>query len=141
MIAKIEFRQTRGLDTAPAPEPVDWALVIRQAILGERAHMTEATGGAIAEYGDGVAESVIADVEKMIEAHVAEAVNKLRSEMRIEMSRQIEAMRCRIDAQGAELRKSLDEIIAQRRRARSTAGLTSREPLLLPRPNGNGSCQ
>jgi hypothetical protein len=29
-------RQTRSLDTAPAEPPIDWALVIRGAILGER---------------------------------------------------------------------------------------------------------
>lgn len=62
----------RSLDTAPAPE-VDWAAVIRQTILGERAFLTEAIGGAIAEYGD----SIIGEVEQMI----AQAANQVRSEL------------------------------------------------------------
>jgi hypothetical protein len=128
-------RETRGLDTAPAEPPIDWAAVIRGAILGERAHMTEAIGGAIAEYGNELGDSIIADVERMIAATAAE--------LRDEFSRQINQLRAelsgRIDStqtHGAELKAQLDEIIARRRRARA-AKPNGGSLLQLPAPNGH----
>src|SRR5262245_39714505 len=129
-------RRERGLDTIPAPPPIDWALVIRQTILGERAHMTEAIGGAIAEYGDGLGDELLADVEGMIAAAVAE--------LREEFSRQIDQLRTelsgRIDStqtHGAELKAQLDAIIAKRKRAK--AAKPNGSTLLLPSPNGHAS--
>jgi hypothetical protein len=140
-------RRERGLDTMAAPPPIDWALVIRQAILGERAFLTEAIGGALAEYGDGLGDELIAQVESMIAATAAE--------LREEFSRQIDQLRAelsgRIDStqtHGAELKAELDKIVARRRRtkaAKPNGELYSGDPFLLPPPladeslaNGNG---
>jgi hypothetical protein len=129
-------RRARGLDTAPPAEPVDWALVIRQALLGERAHMTEAIGGALAEYGDELGDELLADVERMIAAAVAE--------VKEEFARQIAELSARIDStqtHGAELKAQLDAIVTRRRRAK--AAKPNGEHLLLPAPatgpNGHGS--
>jgi hypothetical protein len=140
-------RRERGLDTMPAPPEIDWALVIRQAILGERAFLTEAIGGAIAEYGDGLGDGIIADVERMIAATAAE--------LREEFSRQIDQLRAelsgRIDStqtHGAELKAELEKIIARRRRTKTAkpSGLLLPAPALAaladaslaPKANGNG---
>jgi hypothetical protein len=126
----------------PAPEPIDWALVIRQAILGERAFLTEAIGQALAGYGDGLGDELIAQVESMIAATAAE--------LREEFSRQIAELSGRIDStqtHGAELKAELEKIIARKRRAK--AAKANGEHLLLPAPaladaslvpspNGNG---
>jgi hypothetical protein len=119
-------RRTRGLDTAPAPE-VDWATVIRQAILGEREHTAEVVGGAIGEYGNGLLDE--------IEATIAATAAELREEF----ARQIDQLRAelsgRIDStqtHGAELKAQLDEIIARRRRTK--AAKANGEHLLLPAP-------
>jgi hypothetical protein len=113
-------RKPRGLDTAPAPQ-IDWAAVINGAIRGERAHMVEAIGQAIGQYGD----ELLGEVEAMIAA----AVNQLRTEF----AGQLNELSARIDlshTQGAELRAQLETIMKRRTKPR----------LLLPAPvpNGNG---
>jgi hypothetical protein len=121
-------REERKLDTMPAaPEQIDWADVIRQAILAERSLMSEIIGGAIAEYGDELGDSIVADVERMIAATAAE--------LREEFSRQIAELSSRIDStqtHGAELKAQLDAIIAKRKRAK--AAKANGEHLLLPAP-------
>jgi hypothetical protein len=59
-------RQQRSPDTASAPE-IDWASVIRGALLGERSFLVEAFGQALGEHGNGLLD----EVEQMI----AQAVN------------------------------------------------------------------
>jgi hypothetical protein len=131
-------RRERGLDTMPAPPEIDWADVIRGAILGEREFMSQAIGGAIAEYGDGLGDSIIADVENMIAATAAE--------LRDEFSRQIAELKAELSGKidqtqthGAELKAQLDAIVARRRRAK--AAKPNGEHLMLPAPartNGDG---
>jgi hypothetical protein len=119
----------------PAPEQIDLAAVIRGAILGERAHMTEAIGGAIAEYGDGLGDSIIADVEAMIAATAAELRDEFAraiDQLRIELSGRIDSTQ----THGAELKAELDKIIARRKRARAAK---PDDPLLLPAPLADAS--
>src|SRR5213080_3678831 len=87
-------RETRNLDTAPAPQ-IDWSGVIRQALKAERSIMFEIIGSAI---GD----ETLGEVEQLI----AQAINEVRTELRREM----EQLRCRIDTQGSELRGQLEQI-------------------------------
>jgi hypothetical protein len=127
-------RCERSLDTMPAPPPIDWALVIRQALLGERAHMTEAIGGALAEYGDELGDSIIADVERMI-AEAKEEFARQIAELKAELSGRIDSTQ----THGAELKAQLEAIIAKKRRAK--AAKANCERLLLPGPNGNAHPQ
>src|SRR5262245_12612480 len=145
-----EKRERGGLDTMAAPPPIDWALVIRQAILGERAFLTEAIGGAIAEYGDDLGDSIIADVERMIAATAAELKEEFArqiAELKAELSGRIDSTQ----THGAELKAELEKIVARRKRGRAAKpnGGEQGEPLLLPAPpladaslapslNGNG---
>jgi hypothetical protein len=115
---------------------VDWALIIRQTILGERAHMTEAIGQAIAEYGDGLGDGLLAEVRVMIEA----AVEQLRAEFRAEIDQLRAELSGRIDStqtHGAELKAELEKIIGRKRRAR--AAKPNGEHLLLPAPLADAS--
>jgi hypothetical protein len=134
-------REPQKLDTMPAPQ-IDWALVIRQALLGERAHMVEAVGQAIGEHGNGL----LGEIETMIAATAAE--------LREEFARAIDQLRSelsgRIDStqtHGAELKAQLEVLLAKRRRAK--AAKPNGSALLLPAPaladatlapgaNGNG---
>jgi hypothetical protein len=144
-------RKTRGLDTVPAPV-IDWALVIRQALLGERAHMTEAIGGAIGE----VRNDTLDEVEQLIAAAADQIKSELRTEieqMRFEFFKRLDLVR----GQGVELRAELEAAIAKKKRARPMAQpngsgslLQLPAPLadaslapdaLSPGPNGNGSAQ
>jgi hypothetical protein len=124
-------REERKLDTMPPEPPIDWALVIRQAILGERAFMNEAIGGAIAEYGDQLGDGIIADVERMIAAMAAELKDEFArqiAELKAELS-------CRIDStqtHSAEVKAEVETILAKRKRAR--AAKPNGEHLLLPPP-------
>ena len=127
-------KRERGLDTAPAEPPIDWAAVIRGAILGERAHMTEAIGGAIAEYGNELGDSIIADVERMI-AEAKEEFARQIAELKAELSGRIDSTQ----THGAELKAQLEAIIAKKRRAK--AAKANCERLLLPGPNGNAHPQ
>jgi hypothetical protein len=118
-------RQQR-LDTMPT-QPVDMAAVIRGALKGERVLLTEAFGGALAEYGDGLLD----EIETMIAATAAE--------LREEFARQIDQLRSefsnRIDlvhTQGSEPRAQLEQVIARKRRAK--AAKANGEHLLLPAP-------
>jgi hypothetical protein len=116
-------RRPRGLDTMP----IDWAGVIRGAIRGERAHVLEIVGRALA------GTDIIAEIEQM--------VDQVRTELRAEFAGQIDQLRnelfAQIDSahtQGNELRAQLEAVIAKKKRARTKA-------LLLPAPNGNGNAQ
>jgi hypothetical protein len=103
-------RRERGLDTMPAEPPIDWALVIRQAILGERAFMNEAIGGAIAVYGDGLGDSIIADVERMIAATAAELKEEFArqiAELKAELSGRIDSTQTHSAEVKAEVGKIL----------------------------------
>jgi hypothetical protein len=138
-------KRERGLDTAPAEPPIDWAAVIRGAILGERAHMTEAIGGAIAEYGNGI----IDEIETMIAATAAELreefsrqIDQLRAEFsgRIdEMANEFAGNVALIHSQGERLKAELDAVIAKKTRARHKANGSTL--LQLPAPNGDGRPQ
>jgi hypothetical protein len=135
-------RHERGLDTAPAEPPVDWELVIRQAILGERAQMAEAIGEAIGEYGEGLLDKV----ERMIEAAVASAVEglraeftrelgQLRSDLAVQGNELFESV-ATVHSQGERLKAELEAIVAKKTRARATK--TNGGSLLsLPVPNGH----
>jgi hypothetical protein len=59
-------KRERLLDTTPPAPQIDWAAVINGAIRGERAHMVEAVGEAIGEYGNGL----LGEVEQTIAAAV-----------------------------------------------------------------------
>jgi hypothetical protein len=124
-------KRERGLDIAPAPQ-IDWAAIINGAIRGERAHMVEAIGQAIGQYGD----ELLTEVEGMI----AQAIDQLRTELRAEFANQVDQLRNelsgQINTQGNELRAQLQEIIAKKKRARTKAS-----PLQLPAPNGNAHPQ
>jgi chorismate mutase len=124
-------RQQRGLDTAPAPQVVDWALVIRQALLGERAHMTEAIGEALGEHGNKLLDESRDDDRG--------GCNQLRAEH----AEQLDQLRAQIDlahTQGAELRAELENIIAKRKRAKAAKANGEARPLLqLPNPNGDAT--
>jgi hypothetical protein len=131
-------RKTPGLDTAPAPE-VDVAYVIRAALKAERSIMSEIVGGAIGE--------IRADMYDEIERMIAQAIENLRAETRVEAARALHFLRCEIFAQidciqknSGELRTKVDEILAKRRRARSKPNGNG-SALLLPAPNGNGHAQ
>jgi hypothetical protein len=121
-------RRGRGLDTAPAAG-IDWALVIRQAILGERAHMVEAVGQAIGEHGNGL----LTEVEGMI----AQAAEQVRAELRAEIDQMRAEFFNRLDlvrGQGVELRAQLEAAIAKKKRARPTAQPNGGSLLQLPAP-------
>jgi hypothetical protein len=93
--------------------------------------MSQAIGGAIAEYGDGVGDGIIADVERMIAATAAELKEEFArqiAELKAELSGRIDSTQ----TQGAELKAELDKIIARRRRAK--AAKPNGEHLLLPAP-------
>jgi hypothetical protein len=137
----------------PAAPQVDWALVIRQTILGERAHMTEAIGGAIAEYGDELGDSIVADVERMVAATAAELreefsrqIDQLRAEL-AEQGNELFASVATVHGQGERLKAQLEAVTAKKTRARAAKPNGSNgEHLLLPAPaaslapgvNGNG---
>jgi hypothetical protein len=135
-------RRERGLDTMPAEPPVDWAAVINGAIRGERAHMVEAIGEAIGEHGN--------ELLDQVETMIAQAIDKLRAEMRIEASRQLEHLRTEFTAQttelfesvamihgqGERLKAQLEAVIAKRTRARA-AKPNGGSLLQLPAPNGH----
>jgi hypothetical protein len=127
--------EPRRKDTAPAQE-VDVAYVIRAALKAERSTMSEAVGSAIGE----IRSEMYDEIERMI----AQAIEKLRAETRIEASRSLEHLRCQIFAQinvmqkdSGELRTKLEEVIARRRRARSAKPNGNGSTLLLPSPNGH----
>jgi hypothetical protein len=130
-------RRERGLDTMPAEPAIDWALVIRGAILGERAHMTEAIGGAIAEYGNGI----IDEIETMIAAtadQLREEFSRQLEQLRDEFSGRIDELAnesagnvALIHSQGEKLKAQLDEIVARKKRAKGAKTNGSA-------PNGNG---
>jgi hypothetical protein len=139
-------RQTRGLDTAPPPDPVDWAFVIRQAIKASRAEQAEVIGSALGEYGNQLADDLIAEIRPMIE----EAIEGLRGEF----TRQIDALRSDFTSQATELFESvavvstegqrlkaeLDKIAARRKRARAAKQNGSEgSPLMLPPPLADAS--
>ena len=125
----------------PVEPPIDWAAVINGAIRGERAHMVEAVGEAIGEYGEGLLDKV----EQMIDAAVATAVEQLRAEF----TRELEQLRSELAQQGTELfasvatvhgqgerlKAELEAVIAKKTRAKATRANSER--LLLPRPNGD----
>src|SRR5262249_14568160 len=69
-------RQARGLDTGRQPE-IDWSYVICQAIRASRAEQSEVIGQALGEYGNQLADDLIAEVRQLIEA----AVEGLRTEL------------------------------------------------------------
>jgi hypothetical protein len=125
-------RETRSLDTAPAPPQIDWADVIRRAILAERSVMSEIVGSAIGE----IRNETLDEVEGMIAA----AVNQLRAELRVEFSRQLDGLRGQIDAQGNELRSRLEEVIAKKRRTKDAAKPNGSLLQLRP-PNGDARPQ
>jgi hypothetical protein len=141
-------REPRGLDT-------DIAAVVRTALKGERELLTEATGQAIGEVRD----EIFDEIERLI----TQAVDKLRVELCIEFSRQLEALRLRADTQstdlraatdqmrdeffkrldlvrgqGTELRAELEKIAARKRRARSAAASPG-STLLPPAPLAGAS--
>jgi hypothetical protein len=137
-------RHERGLDTMPA-EPVDWSAVIRGVVRAERDLMTEAIGGALAEYGDGLGDSIIADVERMIAATAAELKEEFArqiAELKAELSGRID----QTQAHSAEVKAEVEKILARRKRTK--AAKANGEHLLLPPPladaslapgaNGNG---
>jgi hypothetical protein len=110
-------RGPRGLDTAPAPQ-VDVADVIKMALRAERDLMTEAVGGALAEYTDNALSEVDAEIQKL-----RTEVDQLRSEFS-----QANELR-EIRAQLAEIK----EMLAKKARGRKIP------PLQLPAPNGDAS--
>jgi len=103
-------RRTRGLDTAP-PDPVDWAAVINMALRAERSTMSEIVGGALGEYGNQLADELLAEVRQLIEA----AVEGLRAEF----TRQIEELRSDFTAQATELFESVALISTEGQRLRA----------------------
>jgi hypothetical protein len=119
-------RQTRGLDTAQQPE-IDIAYVIRGALKAERSVMVEIVGQALGEYGNQLADEILAEVRQLIEA----AVEGLRAEF----SRQLDQLREDFTAQAAEafesialiheqgerLRSQLEQVIAKKTRTHSKA--------------------
>jgi hypothetical protein len=130
-------REERKLDTMPTPPPIDWADVIRGAILGEREFMSQAIGGAIAEYGDGLGDGIIADVENMIAATAAELKEEFArqiAELKAELSGRIDSTQ----THGAELKAQLDAIITRKRRARAAKPTALADASLAPRTNGDG---
>ena len=127
-------RRERGLDTMPAPPAIDWADVIRRAILGERAHMTEAIGGAIGE----VRNETLDEVEQLI----AQAADQIKSELRAEIDQMRVEFFKRLDSvrgQGTELRAELEKIRKRRAKTAKPNGEYSGEPLLLPAPLADAS--
>jgi hypothetical protein len=134
-------REERRLDTAV---PVDWALVIRQALLGERAHMVEAVRQAMGEHGNGLLDEV--------EAMIAATAHQLREEFAEQLAQLRAELSGRIDStqtHGAELKAQLDAVIARRKRtkaAKPSAFLLPAPALaaladasLAPGANGNGN--
>jgi hypothetical protein len=113
-------RRKRGLNTMPAEQQqqqIDWADVINRAIRGERAHMVEAIG----EHGNGL----LAEVEGMI----AQAINQVRAELRVEFARELDGLRNEIFAQvdvmqkdSGDLRARLEEVKKKRTRPKATNG-------------------
>jgi hypothetical protein len=113
-------RETRGLDTMPMPAEIDWADVIRRAILAERSVMSEVIGEAIGEVNN----STLDEVETLI-AKTADQLREEINQMRVEFFKRLDLVR----GQGVELRAEIEKIAAKKRRARSTAAS----------PNGSGS--
>jgi hypothetical protein len=124
-------RAPQRLDTAPAA-PVDWSTVIRQAALGERAHMVEAVGQAIGETRNEILDE--------IEQTITQAIDQTRNEMRAEFAKQIDQLRAELAAgltvQGARLRSELEAVIAAKKARGRKASL-----LRLPKPNGDAHPQ
>jgi hypothetical protein len=73
--------------------------------------MTQAIGGAIAEYGDGLGDNIIAEVRQLIEA----AVEGLRAEFK----RELDALRSDFTAQATELFESVALISNESQRLRA----------------------
>jgi hypothetical protein len=135
-------RHERGLDTMPAPPPIDWADVIKRAIRAERSVMSEIVGSAIGE----VRNETLDETEQLIAQAAEQIKSGLRAEidqMRVECFKRLDLVR----GQGVELQAELDKIIAKKRRAK--AAKANGEHLLLPAPpladaslapglNGNG---
>jgi hypothetical protein len=122
-------RREKGLDTMPAPEQIDWADIIRRAILAERSVMSEVIGSAIGEYGN----QTLDEVETLI----AKAADQIKTELREEIGQMREEFFKRLDlvrGQGVELKAELEKIAARKRRARSAAAKPNGEHLLLPPP-------
>jgi hypothetical protein len=106
-----EPRRERTLDTAPAPDPVDWSAVIGMALKASRAEQAEVIGSAMGEYGNQLADELLAEVRQLIEA----AVEGLRAEF----TRQIEELRSDFTAQATDLFESVALISTEGQRLRA----------------------
>jgi hypothetical protein len=122
----------------PTAEPeIDWADIIRRAILAERSIMSEVIGSAIGEINN----ETLDEVETLIAKAADQIKCELRAEidqMRVEFFKRLDLVR----GQGVELRTELEKIGgAKRRRARSKPNgeLDSGDPLLLPAPLADAS--
>jgi hypothetical protein len=121
-------REERKLDTMQ----VDVRAEIEKAVARERFLLVEATGQALAEYGDQLASE--------FEALLAQAADKLRAEF----AGQLAQMRSQADTLGGELEAALEKIIERKKRAKAAAAkrnhgadLNTAPPLQLPAPNGH----
>jgi hypothetical protein len=127
-------RRERGIDTAPAPDPIDWALVIRGAIKAERSIMSEVIGSAMGEYVNQQADELLAEVRQLI----ASAVEELRAEF----TRQLDQLREDFTAQATELFESVALISTESQRLRSqmdAINLKKARARARSKANGNGS--
>jgi hypothetical protein len=127
-------REEGKLDTMQAPEQIDWADVIRRAILAERAIMSEIIGEAIGE----IQNQTLDETERLI----AQAADQIKNELREEIGQMREEFFKRLDlvrGQGVELRAELEKI-AKRKRARAAKPNGSEgSPLMLPAPFADAS--
>jgi hypothetical protein len=132
-------KRAQRLDTTPA-QAIDWSLIIRQALLGERSFLVEAFGGALGEVRNALLdeiETVIAQAISELRTEFAEQINQLRTALLAELANRIDQLADEfsgqvdlIHSQGDQLRSQLEHIIAKKAR-------TKRNLLQLPAPNGD----